>query len=100
MKYSEMTDDQAKVAVDGCLRQVVGECMPKRTEADGIKIEGIRITLRSKIGMTENDIALFIRPTPVFDRLPEGDFHIRVVVLAPSGNILQWEIRSSEFAVT
>lgn len=101
MKYADMDDEKAGKAVNECLRQIIGEYMPKRKKEGGVKIEWIRLALRNRLGMTENNVALFFTPTPVFDRLPEGEFSIRVRVLTPSGTILpRWEILSSEFTVT
>ena len=95
-RYEEMTDDQVIEAVTECILATVSECR-RSEEEGGARFDDIRLALRSRLGVDENTIGLFISPTPIADRLPKGEFSIRVMALAPSENVLDWTIPANKF---
>ena len=89
-KYQEMTYDEAKAAIDKCIRDNL---------QGAVKDEDIRRPLQV-LGVPKEEIALKILPTPIFGRLSDGEFNIEVTALAPNGDIIRFEIHSGKRPTT
>lgn len=90
MKYEDMTCEQARDAIDKCIRSHL---------AGAVKDEDIHRPIR-ELGVPEKDIAIKIIPTPIFGRLSEGEFHITVYALATNGDVIHLEIPSGKRPTT
>ena len=86
-KYSEMDFDEAKSAIDKCIRSHL---------AGAVTDEDIRRPLRVELGVPKEEIALKIIPAPIFGRLSDGEFNIEVRALAPNGDIIRLDISSGK----